>query len=71
MLSWAFPSDPRTPSPSLETAVLPVRVSRAPRLPGLDLLRALAISWVMLYHAALFGLASDDYWVVRFGWMLC
>jgi peptidoglycan/LPS O-acetylase OafA/YrhL len=41
----------------------------APRLPGLDLLRALAISWVMLYHASLFGLASTDYWIVRFGWM--
>ena len=23
----------------------------------------------MLYHASLFGLASQDYWVVRFGWM--
>jgi peptidoglycan/LPS O-acetylase OafA/YrhL len=40
-----------------------------PRLPGLDLLRAIAISWVMLYHASLFGLASSDYWIVRFGWM--
>ncbi len=39
----------------------------APRLPGLDLLRALAISWVMLYHASLFGLASTDYWTVL--WM--
>jgi peptidoglycan/LPS O-acetylase OafA/YrhL len=38
-------------------------------LPGLDLLRALAIAWVMLYHASLFGLASQDVWVVRFGWL--
>jgi peptidoglycan/LPS O-acetylase OafA/YrhL len=44
-------------------------LSSAPRLPGLDLLRAVAISWVMLYHASLFGLASSDYWIVRFGWM--
>jgi peptidoglycan/LPS O-acetylase OafA/YrhL len=35
----------------------------APRLPGLDLLRAIAISWVMLYHASLFGLASPDHWI--------
>jgi peptidoglycan/LPS O-acetylase OafA/YrhL len=35
----------------------------------LDLLRAVAISWVMLYHASLFGLASPDHWVVGFGWM--
>ena len=41
----------------------------APRLPGLDLLRAIAISWVILYHASLFGLASPDHWLVRFGWM--
>lgn len=29
----------------------------------------MAIGWVMLYHASLFGLASPQYWVVRFGWM--
>jgi hypothetical protein len=40
-----------------------------PRLSGLDLLRAIAICWVMLYHASLFGLASQDYWVIRLGWM--
>jgi peptidoglycan/LPS O-acetylase OafA/YrhL len=43
--------------------------SSVPRLDGLDLLRAIAICWVMLYHASLFGLASQDYWIVRFGWM--
>jgi peptidoglycan/LPS O-acetylase OafA/YrhL len=47
---------------------VPLRPS-VPRLPGLDLLRAIAIGWVMLYHASLFGLASQDYWVIRFGWM--
>lgn len=41
----------------------------APRLPGLDLIRAVAISWVMIYHGSLFGLTSQDYWLVRFGWM--
>lgn len=41
----------------------------APRLPGLDLLRAVAISWVMIYHTSLFGLSSQEHWVVSFGWM--
>lgn len=41
----------------------------ADRLPGLDLLRAVAISWVMIYHCSLFDLVSQDTWVVRFGWM--
>jgi len=45
------------------------RVISADRLPGLDLLRAIAISWVMIYHCSLFGLVSQDTWVVRFGWM--
>lgn len=39
------------------------------RMPGLDLLRAAAISWVLLYHASLFNLAPADPWVVKFGWM--
>ena len=42
----------------------------ASRLPGLDLLRALAIVWVMLFHAFLVGgLGEDWYWLERFGWM--
>ena len=41
----------------------------APRLPGLDLICAVAIAWVMIYHASLFGLTSQDHWLVRFGWM--
>src|SRR3984885_5777618 len=41
----------------------------ADRLPGLDLLRAVAISWVMIYHCSLFDLVSQDTWIVRFGWM--
>ena len=45
------------------------RPPRAPRLPGLDLLRALAIASVMLYHAGLSGLVSDAHRVVAFGWM--
>src|ERR1700734_2429654 len=36
-----------------------------PRLPGLDLLRAVAITWVMACHASMFGLLPNDY----FGWM--
>lgn len=53
----------------MEPPVLPVQLSVMPRLPGLDVLRAVAISWVMLYHASLFGLDSPDAWIVRFGWM--
>jgi peptidoglycan/LPS O-acetylase OafA/YrhL len=41
----------------------------APRLPGLDLIRAVAITWVMIYHGSLFGLTSQTHWLVRFGWM--
>jgi len=40
----------------------------APRLPGLDLIRAVAIAWVMIYHGSLFGLTSEDRWLVRYGW---
>src|SRR5580658_1847584 len=39
------------------------------RLPGLDLVRALAIAWVMLYHASIFWQVPGDSWIVRFGWM--
>ncbi|MGA0602727.1 acyltransferase family protein [Caulobacter sp. KR2-114] len=39
------------------------------RAPGLDLLRAAAIGWVMLYHASMFGLAPAGIGVVKFGWM--
>ena len=44
-------------------------MSAAERRPGLDLLRAIAIAWVLLYHASLFNLVSQDFWIVRFGWM--
>ena len=40
----------------------------APRLPGLDLVRAAAIALVMLTHSAMFDLTSDDHWLVRYGW---
>ncbi len=45
----------------------PARVSR--RLPGLDLLRAWAICWVLIYHASLFGFVSGGHRIVAFGWM--
>ena len=41
----------------------------APRLPGLDLIRAAAISWVLIYHGSLLGLTSKDDWLVANGWM--
>lgn len=37
------------------------------RLPGLDLLRAVAIVWVMLYHLASYGVSLPAF--VNFGWM--
>ena len=45
-------------------------VERSPRLPGLDLIRAVAIVWVMIYHAMNFDLIPDsDHWYVSFGWI--
>jgi peptidoglycan/LPS O-acetylase OafA/YrhL len=39
------------------------------RLPGLDLLRAIAVVWVMLFHSFLVGgLGPDFEWLSRFGW---
>jgi len=38
-------------------------------LPGLDLLRAIAIVWKMLFHSFLVGgLGADFAWLSRFGW---
>jgi peptidoglycan/LPS O-acetylase OafA/YrhL len=53
----------------MSAASLNAEASPVSRLPGPDLLRAIAISWVMLYHASLFRLDLSDYWIVRFGWM--
>lgn len=40
------------------------------RSPGLDLIRAIAIGWVTIYHAATFDLVPNaDRWIVGFGWM--
>jgi peptidoglycan/LPS O-acetylase OafA/YrhL len=40
------------------------------RLPGLDLLRAIAIVWVMLFHSFVVGGLGDDFsWLSRYGWM--
>lgn len=40
------------------------------RLPGLDLLRAIAIVWVMLFHSFIVGgLGSDFDWLSRYGWV--
>ena len=40
------------------------------RLPGLDLLRAVAIAWVMLFHSFLVGGLGEHWqWLSRFGWM--
>ena len=40
------------------------------RLPGIDLLRAIAIVWVMLFHSYIVGGLGPDFgWLSRFGWM--
>ena len=40
------------------------------RKPGLDLLRAIAIVWVMLFHSFVVGGLGESYgWLSRFGWM--
>jgi peptidoglycan/LPS O-acetylase OafA/YrhL len=39
-------------------------------LPGLDLLRAIAIGWVMCFHSFLVGGLNEHFaWIQRFGWM--
>ncbi|MEO5560452.1 MAG: acyltransferase, partial [Dokdonella sp.] len=52
-----------------DTAASPASIE--PRhLPGLDLLRAVAILWVMLFHSFIVGGLGDDFaWVSRYGWM--
>lgn len=40
------------------------------RLPGLDLLRAWAIVWVMLFHSYIVGGLGEPFvWLQRYGWM--
>lgn len=40
------------------------------RLPGLDLLRAIAVLWTMQFHSFLVGgLGADWHWLERYGWM--
>ena len=57
-----------SPYPPMLSSAVPRR-AQAPRLPGLDLLRATAIGWVLLYHLSVVGLISRQLWIVRFGWM--
>lgn len=48
----------------------PDRREMSPRLPGLDLVRAVAIGWVMIYHASNLNLVPDpDHWAFQFGWI--
>jgi peptidoglycan/LPS O-acetylase OafA/YrhL len=40
------------------------------KMPGLDLLRGIAIAWVMLFHSFIVGGLGDHFeWLSRFGWM--
>jgi peptidoglycan/LPS O-acetylase OafA/YrhL len=49
--------------------VLPASPNPVNRLPGLDLLRAIAIVWVMLFHSFIVGGLGPDFdWLSRFGW---
>jgi len=39
-------------------------------MPGLDLLRAIAVVWTMLFHSFLVGGLGEDWsWLSRYGWM--
>ena len=60
---------PCEPTVAVTTGSVQVETSRDNRLPGLDLLRAVAISWVILYHASFFDLVPHGSRVVDFGWM--
>ena len=45
-------------------------VTSTQRLPGLDLLRAIAIVWVMLFHSYIVGGLGPHFgWLSRYGWM--
>lgn len=55
--------------PSRPALCLPRQSLPMKHLPGLDLLRAIAIVWVMLFHSFLVGgLGADFAWLSRFGW---
>jgi peptidoglycan/LPS O-acetylase OafA/YrhL len=53
----------------MDNAIVATPASSVDRLPGLDFLRAIAIAWVLVFHASDFDLVSPDYWIVHFGWM--
>ncbi len=48
----------------------PAGVASAGHMPGLDLLRAVAVVWTMLFHSFVVGgLGPDWAWLSRYGWM--
>lgn len=48
----------------------PAGAASAGRMPGLDLLRAIAVVWTMLFHSFVVGgLGPDWSWLSRYGWM--
>lgn len=60
-------------APAGDPAQHPVQGGKAAlfmhRIPGLDLLRALAIAWVMLFYSFLVGGLGPNFdWLSRFGW---
>jgi peptidoglycan/LPS O-acetylase OafA/YrhL len=55
--------------PSRQIDLKQPRHESTDRLPGLDLLRAIAILWVMDFHAQAFQIVASSDHVARFGWM--
>lgn len=48
----------------------PPAASPSTHAPGLDLLRAIAIAWVMLFHSFIVGGLGDGFaWLSRYGWV--
>ncbi|HSW04374.1 acyltransferase family protein [Aquabacterium sp.] len=59
-----------SPSLAVTAAHTDAQTAHHERLPGLDLLRAVAVVWTMLFHSFLVGGLGEQWsWLSRYGWM--